>query len=235
MYSRRLGLTPSFASVDMNSLTSKTKSLLENQFIPAQTVRGASAVQSRGMKFDQVKELFQAMGLLEDKQAIETQYLMIITGRNVSNSQALLDLGSLNTNHQKTSVVVLTFDEKTEVLEACKYVGTSFTSRPATYSTLEKAHPSDYLSPGDLEKNRFKQEPVRWNGKPTHKLEQLTAKQNSVLAELAQGYSNKEIARSLNLSDETVRTHLAGIFRRLGVRNRTQATKRYLLDAQAHT
>jgi DNA-binding NarL/FixJ family response regulator len=91
------------------------------------------------------------------------------------------------------------------------------------------------LSPGDLEKNRFKQEPVRWNGKPTHKLEQLTAKQNSVLAELAQGYSNKEIARSLNLSDETVRTHLAGIFRRLGVRNRTQATKRYLLDAQAHT
>jgi hypothetical protein len=75
--------------------------LLENQFIPAQAVRGASAVQSRGIKFDQVKELFQAMGLLEDKQAIETQYLMIITGRNVSNSQALLDLGSLNTNHKK--------------------------------------------------------------------------------------------------------------------------------------
>ena len=66
-------------------------------------------------------------------------------------------------------------------------------------------------------------------------MDQLTPKQNWVIAELAQGYSNKEIARRLNLSDETVRGHLAEIFKRLGVQNRTQATKYYLLNSHAQS
>ena len=68
---------------------------------------------------------------------------------------------------------------------------------------------------------------------PDLQLQQLTRKQNSVLAELAHGYSNKEIAKRMNVSDETVREHVAEIFKRLGVQNRTQATKHYLLSAYA--
>jgi len=52
---------------------------------------------------------------------------------------------------------------------------------------------------------------------------QLTERQKAVLAELAQGKSNKEIAQSLNLSEATVKVHLAAIMRSLDVRNRTQA------------
>jgi DNA-binding NarL/FixJ family response regulator len=40
---------------------------------------------------------------------------------------------------------------------------------------------------------------------------------------LVQGKSNKEIARSLNLGEGTVKIHLASLFRNLGVNNRSAA------------
>ncbi len=51
----------------------------------------------------------------------------------------------------------------------------------------------------------------------------LTARQQEVLRELAQGKSNRQIAESLQVTEGTVKIHLATIFRRLGVSNRTEA------------
>ncbi|MDH4111884.1 MAG: response regulator transcription factor [Actinomycetota bacterium] len=51
----------------------------------------------------------------------------------------------------------------------------------------------------------------------------LTQRENDILAQLAEGRSNREIAQSLFLSEKTVKAHLAAIFRKLGVTNRTQA------------
>jgi len=51
----------------------------------------------------------------------------------------------------------------------------------------------------------------------------LTARQLEVLACLGQGKSNKHIARELDLSENTVKIHVAAILRALGVDNRTQA------------
>lgn len=59
-------------------------------------------------------------------------------------------------------------------------------------------------------------------------LMRLTPRQVEVLMLLARGMSNAEIADRLNVSEETVRTHLHTIFRQLGVRNRTEATQLYL-------
>ena len=51
----------------------------------------------------------------------------------------------------------------------------------------------------------------------------LTQRENDILAQLAEGRSNREIAGRLYLSEKTVKAHLAAIFRKLGVTNRTQA------------
>ena len=40
---------------------------------------------------------------------------------------------------------------------------------------------------------------------------------------MAQGFSNREISRALFLSEKTVKAHLASVFRKLDVTNRTQA------------
>lgn len=51
----------------------------------------------------------------------------------------------------------------------------------------------------------------------------LTGSEASVLARLERGLSNKEIARTLGISDNTVKFHLANIYRKLGAGNRTVA------------
>ncbi len=52
---------------------------------------------------------------------------------------------------------------------------------------------------------------------------QLSRRQAEVLDLLCKGMTNKEIGSRLNMSDNTVRTHVAAIFDILGVRNRTEA------------
>lgn len=54
-------------------------------------------------------------------------------------------------------------------------------------------------------------------------LSRLTPRQRDVLNELACGRSTKEIAHALKLSESTVKIHLVGLYRQLGVQSRTQA------------
>jgi DNA-binding NarL/FixJ family response regulator len=55
---------------------------------------------------------------------------------------------------------------------------------------------------------------------------QLVERERDVLAVLATGASNAEIARRLYLSDKTVRNYVSSIFAKLGVRDRAQAVVR---------
>lgn len=51
----------------------------------------------------------------------------------------------------------------------------------------------------------------------------LSARELTVLQELTHGRSTKELAEHIYVSEETVKTHLKQIFRKLGVRDRTEA------------
>jgi NarL family two-component system response regulator LiaR len=54
----------------------------------------------------------------------------------------------------------------------------------------------------------------------------LTRQEVRVLEKLASGRSNKEIGRDLGLSPNTVKTHLANLFGKLGASRRTEAVGR---------
>jgi RNA polymerase sigma factor (sigma-70 family) len=54
-------------------------------------------------------------------------------------------------------------------------------------------------------------------------LERLTPREREVLASLADGSTNKEIALRLGISPGTVKTHVERLIGKLGVRDRTQA------------
>lgn len=53
-------------------------------------------------------------------------------------------------------------------------------------------------------------------------LGRLTSREKEVAIEAAKGLSNKEIARALNITERTVKAHLAKSFERLGVKDRLQ-------------
>jgi DNA-binding NarL/FixJ family response regulator len=53
--------------------------------------------------------------------------------------------------------------------------------------------------------------------------EQLTRREREVLACIAKGFSNHDIAQTLYVSEKTVKNHLTNIFRKLNVNDRTQA------------
>ena len=56
-----------------------------------------------------------------------------------------------------------------------------------------------------------------------HGMAALSEQQRAVLRRLPSGATDKEIARELGLAEGTVKAHVKGILRKLGVRNRTQA------------
>jgi DNA-binding NarL/FixJ family response regulator len=53
----------------------------------------------------------------------------------------------------------------------------------------------------------------------------LSAKEVAVLVELCHGHSNREIAATLWLSEQTVKFHLRNIYRKLGIKSRTEALR----------
>lgn len=58
---------------------------------------------------------------------------------------------------------------------------------------------------------------------PDEEVENLTTREREVLELLVEGESNKTIAYQLNISEHTVKFHIASIFGKLGVNTRTEA------------
>ena len=60
---------------------------------------------------------------------------------------------------------------------------------------------------------------------PDAPVEPLTRRESDVLQCLAFGYTNKETARQLKISVQTVKYHISSIYTKLGVANRTEAVR----------
>jgi ATP/maltotriose-dependent transcriptional regulator MalT len=56
----------------------------------------------------------------------------------------------------------------------------------------------------------------------------ISTREKEVLAQLLGGMSNREISRALGISEKTVKNHLWRIYRKIGVRNRTQLFHRLI-------
>ena len=73
---------------------------------------------------------------------------------------------------------------------------------------------------------RLIEEVARRSPTQNHDLSELTDRENEVLRLVARGLSNAEIATALFVTENTVKTHVARVLMKLGVRDRVQAVVR---------
>ncbi|MDW6020575.1 response regulator transcription factor [Mesorhizobium sp. BAC0120] len=102
-----------------------------------------------------------------------------------------------------------------EVVLAVKEILSGRIYVPALLSRASTAHGPHMSLPFEAPPPRRRQ--------PPDNLTRLTSREKEVLKLMAEGCSNKEIARNLDIAEATTKIHAAAILRKLGVRNRTEA------------
>jgi DNA-binding CsgD family transcriptional regulator len=103
--------------------------------------------------------------------------------------------------------------------------------RPAR-EVLEQALASFEQLGARLWADKARADLARIGGRPATTGE-LTATESRIAALAAEGRSNKEIAAALYVTPKTVETHLSRIYRKVGVRSRTQLARQLSADAEA--
>lgn len=123
--------------------------------------------------------------------------------------------------HPGTAIVILTSYEEEMVIRGCLKAGASgclfkdVSEQNLLAALMQIAHGRQVIDPRVAGAAR--------RGAPAETGSALSDRERDVLTELARGLTTAEIAGALNLSANTVKTHLRGLFRKLGAHNRVQA------------
>jgi DNA-binding NarL/FixJ family response regulator len=131
--------------------------------------------------------------------------------------------------HRLAVLIVTTFDLDGYVYEALRAGANGFLLKDAPRSALVHgirtvAAGEALLAPAITRRliERFVSQPPPADTPPPE-LAELTERERDVLLRLARGRANAEIARELFVSEATVKTHVAHVLRKLGLRDRVQA------------
>ncbi|MET7426261.1 response regulator transcription factor [Dactylosporangium sp. NPDC005555] len=122
---------------------------------------------------------------------------------------------------QRPKVLVITsFTDPAAVLPAVRAGAAGYVYKdidpPALAAAIRAVHAGHVLLHPDVAR-------LLSDSGPPPESAHLTAREREVLAEVARGRSNREIARTLGLAEKTVKTHVSAILMKLGVQDRTQA------------
>jgi DNA-binding NarL/FixJ family response regulator len=126
-----------------------------------------------------------------------------------------------------TKVIILTsFSDKDHVIPAIRAGAIGYQLKDIEPDELVNAIRSVYRGESQLHSkitNHVMTHLMHGDQKETNQLDELTKREQEVLAEIARGKSNKEIAASLIITEKTVKTHVSNILSKLQLQDRTQA------------
>ena len=187
-----------------------------------------------------VRECFTEAEVVEAGNAVEAIEMMTSDNVDVAlvdvrmpDSDGLELLHQMKDRWPDTPVIMLTsFDHAQYVRRAIAEGAAGYMLKDATPEDLEQAIKvaisggGNVLSPRVIQ-NLFEDvessSQTNGHGRVRRTEYNLTQREHDILALLSEGRSNRSIAQHLYLSEKTVKAHLAAIFRKLGVTNRTQA------------
>ena len=121
-------------------------------------------------------------------------------------------------------IVISAHEDNMTISRAVHYGSSGFIPKSSSMETLAAALASvlygDIWLPDHAEIQEINEDATAL---VASKLADLTPQQYKVLQMFAEGLLNKQIAYDLGVSEATIKAHATAIFRKLGVRNRTQA------------
>ena len=153
---------------------------------------------------------------------------LVLLDLHMPDSHGLMGLAALRSEFPAVAVMMISaHDEPAVIRRALAYGAAGFAPKRSAPAELKQALRSvlaceDYVPPA-LREAVAASAPARSDADLAMRLVSLSPQQFRVLALVAEGRLNKQIADRLGIQERTVKAHMSAIFEKLGVRNRTQA------------
>jgi DNA-binding NarL/FixJ family response regulator len=165
----------------------------------------------------------ETLDLLKIHQNMELVFLDL----NMPGNQGLTGLTILRNNYPDVLVVIVSADERPEIIKKAIDFGSSgyipkSTPLPIITQAVEQILEGQIWVPQDM-LNDVEQLNNTQYITFASRLEKLTPHQLRVLQLMADGLLNKQIAYELQVSESTIKQHVSAVLNKLGFNNRTQA------------
>ncbi len=176
-------------------------------------------------------ELFEA-GTLDATVALldaQPHVDLVLLDLHMPGNHGLAGLASLRAQYPGVAVVVVSANDDPRVVRrALDHGAAGYLPKSAGLDELRDAIRSvlacETWLPPSLRASVARAQSAPGDADLAARLASLSPHQFRVLALVAEGLLNKQIADRLDVQERTVKAHLTAIFERLGVRNRTQAS-----------
>jgi NarL family two-component system response regulator YdfI len=120
-------------------------------------------------------------------------------------------------------VILTTYDDDQYIVRGLRAGARGYllkdTARNVLFDTIRAAARGESLLPAEVVDKMV----AHLQGPQPAQTEELSPREAQVLALLAEGSANKEIARELGITERTVKAHVTGIFNKLGAGSRAEA------------
>jgi len=161
---------------------------------------------------------------------------VLLLDLNLPGTSGLRLLRELAPRLPGTKIVMLTIsDDRRDLLDAVRHGAAGYLTKDLSPEALQRAVRG--IRSGDLAMSRaMAAEVIQHLAATTNRpsgadargdLPSVSPREEEVLALLADGLTDREIAARLGISPRTVETHVGSLLNKLGVRNRAQAARRY--------
>ena len=185
--------------------------------------RGLIALLAREPGFAVVAEA--ADGFDGIKAVGATQPDVVLLDLNMPGISGIEAISAIRKEAPTAQIVMLTVSEDAEDLLAALRGGASGyllknIDSEFLVAAIRRAADGDSVISPDMTGKLVEQ--VRSNGKPAPE-DVLSVREREILAHIARGMSNKEIARALDVAESTVKIHVQHILRKLNLASRVQA------------
>lgn len=162
---------------------------------------------------------------LEKSLTEKSDWDLVILDLNMPGAYGFSGLVLLRGQYPKIPVVMISAHEEPSIVSRSKEFGAvGFIPKSSPLETIQQAVQQvldgDVWWPYTESVDDYMDEETK---ETSAKLASLTPQQFRVLTMVCDGLLNKQIAYDLDVSEATVKAHITAIFRKLGVRTRTQA------------